>query len=632
MSTAKKEDENKSFLNSNYDESIVEVKQTREKWKSKTEFLLSVAGGSIGLGNVWRFPYLAFKNGGGAFLIPYIIFVICGGIPIFFYEVAVGQYLSEGGITSWMRLAPITAGIGYASGVIVFLLNIYYIVILAWAIFYLFQSLISPELPWANCGHPWNTVCCSDFVSNKNNSSSYNNTLMDFSNCSKIESPEQEYWQRRVLGLSKGLSDVGTIRWELALCLLIAWVVCYFCIWKGVKSSGKVVYFTATFPFLMLIVFVIRGVTLDGAMDGINFYLTPNMTKLSEAQVWVDAGTQVFFSYTICLGAMISLGSYNKFNNNCLKDCIMLSILNSGTSLISGFAVFSVLGFMSKQQGRKIQEVASSGPGLAFITYPKAITMMPGSQFWAVLFFIMILLLGLDSQFVDTEGFITSVTDLFPKLRKENNRKVFIGIICFLSYLFALSMVTNGGMYVFQLFDTYAASGFSLLWVAFFESVAITWIYGSERMMQNITRMIGYRPNNIVKYVLMVGTPLVTSTIFTFSLIKFEPPTYNDYTYDSTGAAVGWCLACSSMIVIPAFVCWKLITTPGTLKQRWNKLTTPSLHGDHQDYGDPLYCEKFSLVERVFNGKFTNNTKELSKCHEPSLDVPLYTKSVTKNS
>jgi len=638
--SADKKEENNSLLNNtstekNHDKSIIDVKQPREKWRSKTEFLLSVAGGSIGLGNVWRFPYLAFKNGGGAFLIPYIIFVICGGIPIFFYEVAIGQYLSEGGITSWMRLAPITGGIGYASSVIVALLNIYYIVILAWAIFYLFQSLTSPELPWASCGHVWNTICCSDFIPNKNESFNYNNTFLDISNCTKIESPEQQYWQRRVLGLSKGLSDVGSIRWELALCLLVAWVVCYFCIWKGVKSSGKVVYFTATFPFLMLIVFVIRGVTLDGAMDGIKFYLTPNMTKLSEAQVWVDAGTQVFFSYTICLGAMISLGSYNEFNNNCLKDCIMLSILNSTTSFISGFAVFSVLGFMSKQQGRKIQEVASSGPGLAFITYPKAITMMPGSQLWAVLFFVMILLLGLDSQFVDTEGFITSVTDLFPKLRKETNRKIFIGVTGFLSYLIALSMVTNGGMYVFQLFDNYAASGFCLLWVAFFESIAISFIYGSERMMQNITRMIGYRPNIIIKYVLMFGTPLVTSTIFIFSLLKFESPTYNEYTYDKTGTAVGWCLAFSSMVVIPTFICFKLFTTPGTLKQRWNKLTTPALNENHQDYCKLLHCKKYSLKKRVLNGNFIENAKgfELSsKSQEPSVEVPPYTKSALESS
>lgn len=594
----------------------VGTQPAREKWKSKTEFLLSVAGGFVGLGNVWRFPYLAFKNGGGAFLVPYLIFLIFGGIPIFFLEVSVGQYLSEGGITSWMRLAPVTAGIGYASMVIVALLNIYYIVILAWAIFYLTQSFTTQELPWAKCGHEWNTPCCSNFNnqdSNATNTSTTTTMLLPFENCTgKITSSEQEYWERRVLGLSSGLDEVGSIRWELALSLLVAWVICYFCIWKGVKSTGKVVYFTATFPFLMLIIFVIRGVTLDGAEDGIKFYLTPNMTKLSEAQVWIDAGTQIFFSFAICLGALISLGSYNLFDNNCYRDCILLSILNSGTSFISGFAVFSVLGFMSKQQGRDIQEVASSGPGLAFITYPKAITLMPGSQVWAVLFFIMILLLGLDSQFVETEGFITSIVDLFPKkLRKGYNREIFIALTCFLSYLIALTMVTNGGMYVFQLFDTYAASGVCLLWVAFFECVAISWIYGGERMWQNITRMIGFRPFPAIKWIWTFGTPLLTSATFLYSLIRFQPPTYNDYEYPWWGVLIGWCLALSSMLIIPAYLIYSLLITKGSLRKRWTTLTTPVLIRNHEDYGDELHSKKVSLTKRVFNGKFIQNDAEV---------------------
>lgn len=580
----------------------------REKWKSKTEFLLSVAGGFVGLGNVWRFPYLCYKNGGGAFLIPYGIFLLLGGIPIFFLEVALGQYLSEGGITSWMRLAPITAGIGYASMVIVALLNIYYIVILAWAIFYLIQSFTS-ELPWATCGNYWNTACCSDF---KNSSSSGNGTAasVNASLCTgEATSSELEYWENRVLGLSAGLHEPGQVRWELALCLLAAWVICYFCIWKGVKSTGKVVYFTATFPFLMLIVFVVRGVTLPGAMTGIKFYLTPNMTKLQEAEVWIDAGTQIFFSFAICLGALISLGSYNLYNNNCYRDCVLLSLLNSGTSFISGFAVFSVLGFMAEEQGRDISKVARSGPGLAFIAYPKAITLMPGATAWSILFFIMILLLGLDSQFVETEGFITSIVDLFPKkLRKGYNREIFIAITCGLSYLVALSMVTNGGMYVFQLFDTYAASGVCLLWVAFCECVAVSWIYGGERMWQNVTRMVGFRPIPIMKWIWTIGTPLLVTATFFYSMVKFKPPTYGEYVYPPWGVGIGWCLALSSMLVVPIYAVGKLLVTPGTLKERWDHLTTPVLARDHPDFGEHVHTQKTSIRARVFDGKFTNVT------------------------
>lgn len=288
----------------------------REKWASKLDFVLSVAGGFVGLGNVWRFPYLCYKNGGGAFLIPYFIFLFGGGLPVFFLEVALGQFTSQGGITCWEKLCPIFTGIGYASIVIVSLLNIYYIVILAWGLYYLFQCF-QPELPWARCNQPWNTNRCIEDTYRKNKSLWL---AANFSNFSNFTSPVTEFWEHNVLGITSGIEEMGSIKWDLALCLLLVWVICFFCIWKGVKSTGKVVYITATFPFVMLIVLLIRGVTLPGAAEGIKFYLYPDLNRLKDPEVWIDAGTQIFFSYAICLGAMTSLGSYNKYKYNCYRS------------------------------------------------------------------------------------------------------------------------------------------------------------------------------------------------------------------------------------------------------------------------------------------------------------------------
>uniref|UniRef100_A0A8C7QVV1 Transporter n=1 Tax=Oncorhynchus mykiss TaxID=8022 RepID=A0A8C7QVV1_ONCMY len=489
----------------------------REKWASKLDFILSVAGGFVGLGNVWRFPYLCYKNGGGAFLIPYTIFLFGGGLPVFFLEVALGQYTSEGGITCWEKLCPIFTGIGYASIVIVSLLNIYYIVILAWGLYYLFQCF-QPELPWAKCNQPWNTDRCVEDTVRKNK------TLMLAANITNFTSPNENNilsysfkivsrhssFRRNVLSISSGIDDIGPLKWDLALCLLAVWIVCFFCIWKGVKSTGKVVYITATFPFVMLIVLLVRGVTLPGASEGIKFYLYPNLTRLQDPEVWIDAGTQIFFSYAICLGAMTSLGSYNKYKYNCYRDCLLLGGLNSGTSFVSGFAIFSVLGFMAQEQGVDIADVAESGPGLAFIAYPKAVSMMPYPTFWAILFFIMLLLLGLDSQFVEVEGQITSLVDLYPAaLRTGYRREIFIAVMCCISYLLGLTMVTKGGMYVFQLFDYYAASGVCLLWVAFFECIAVAWVYGADNFYDAIEDMIGYRPNPWMKWSWTFITPVL---------------------------------------------------------------------------------------------------------------------------
>uniref|UniRef100_A0A8C2L2Y9 Transporter n=1 Tax=Cyprinus carpio TaxID=7962 RepID=A0A8C2L2Y9_CYPCA len=545
----------------------------REKWASKLDFVLSVAGGFVGLGNVWRFPYLCYKNGGGAFLIPYFIFLFGGGLPVFFLEVALGQFTSEGGITCWGKLCPIFTGIGYASIVIVSLLNIYYIVILAWGLYYLLQCF-QHELPWARCRHSWNTANCVEDTVRKNKSLWLSANVTSLTN---LTSPVTEFWERNVLSISSGIDEVGGLKWELALCLLAVWIICFFCIWKGVKSTGKVVYFTATFPFLMLIVLLVRGVTLPGAAEGIKFYLYPNLTRLKDPEVWIDAGTQIFFSYAICLGAMTSLGSYNKYKYNCYRDCMLLGCLNSGTSFVSGFAIFSVLGFMAQEQGVAIADVAESGPGLAFIAYPKAVTMMPLPTVWAILFFIMLLLLGLDSQFVEVEGQITSLVDLYPSLlRKGYRREIFIAVICVISYLLGLTMVTKGGMYVFQLFDYYAASGVCLLWVAFFECVAVAWVYGADNFYDAIEDMIGYRPNGWMKWSWMLITPVLCVGCFVFSLVKYKPLTYNKfYEYPDWSIGLGWALALASMICIPMMVVIKIIQSDGSLIERIKAVAAP---------------------------------------------------------
>ncbi|XP_036374086.1 sodium- and chloride-dependent GABA transporter 2-like [Megalops cyprinoides] len=531
----------------------------RGQWSNKLEFVLSVAGEIIGLGNVWRFPYLCYKNGGGAFFIPYLIFLFTCGIPVFFLETSLGQFTSEGGVTCWRKISPLFEGIGYATQVIVTLLNFYYIIVLAWAIYYLSFSF-SWELPWSSCNNTWNTESCVEF---QRGSDSVNYTYPQ-----NASSPVIEFWERRVLRISPGIEHMGMLHWDLAICLLIAWVMCYFCIWKGVKSTGKVVYFTATFPYVMLIVLLIRGVTLPGASKGIQFYLYPDLGRLADPQVWMDAGTQIFFSYAICLGCLTALGSYNKFNNNCY----------SGTSFVAGFAIFSILGFMSYEQNVPISEVAESGPGLAFIAYPRAVAMMPIPPLWACFFFLMIVVLGLDSQFVCVESLVTAVVDMYPSVfRRDNRRELFILAVAVVSYLMGLIMLTEGGMYIFQLFDYYAASGMCLLFVAIFETVCIAWVYGADRYYDNIEDMIGYRPGPLMKYCWLFFTPATCIGTFAFSLIKYTPLKYNnEYVYPWWGYVLGWFLALSSMICIPLWIVFKMCTTKGTLRERFHLLCKSS--------------------------------------------------------
>ncbi|KAG7494166.1 sodium-and chloride-dependent GABA transporter 2-like isoform X2 [Solea senegalensis] len=542
---------------------------SRGQWSSKIEFLLAVAGQIIGLGNVWRFPYLCYKNGGGVFFIPYILFFFTCGIPLFLLETSLGQYTKQGGITCWRKICPLFEGIGYGSQIVVLYSSIYYIIILAWAFFYLFSAFNS-ELPWASCRNYWNTETCMEFG---RDTGLHNVTVPE-----NATSPVREFWERRVLNITGSVDELGSIRWELALCLLLSWVICYFCVWKGVKSTGKVVYFTATFPYVMMVALLIRGVTLPGAIDGIKFYLYPDPSRLTDPQVWMDAGTQIFYSYAICIGCLTALGSYNRYDNNCYKDCVYLCLLNSGTSFVAGFAIFSALGFMAYEQNTHISKVAESGPGLAFIAYPRAVAMMPLPQLWAIFFFVMIILLGLDSEFVGLEALATAISDMNPGFfHVGHRRKLLLLAISVVSFFIGLVMVTEGGLYIFQLFDYYACSGMTLLLFAILQSVSIGWVYGADRFYDNIEDMIGYKPLPLIKYCLKYATPIVCLGTFIFSLIKYTPLKFNNtIEYPWWGYALGWWFTLSSTLMVPIWMLYKLSNTPGSLYQRISILCTPA--------------------------------------------------------
>ncbi|KAK5621338.1 Sodium- and chloride-dependent creatine transporter 1 [Crenichthys baileyi] len=524
--------------------------------------------------------------------------------------------MKAGSINVW-NIAPLFKGLGYASMVIVFFCNTYYIMVLAWGFYYLIKSF-SSTLPWSTCENEWNTPNCLEIFHHQDckNTTMANTTVgsgnLTCADLSDARSPIIEFWENKVLNISSGLDEPGQINWELMLCLMAVWVLVYFCVWKGVKSTGKIrlrsretasrhvcvmvcwkglysSHWQRFTPTLVLIILLVRGVTLPGAYDGIMYYIKPDWSKLEEAQVWIDAGTQIFFSYAIGLGALTALGSYNRFNNDCYKDAFVLALINSGTSFFAGFVVFSILGFMAAEQGVDISQVAESGPGLAFIAYPKAVSLMPVAPLWAALFFFMLLLLGLDSQFVGVEGFVTGILDLFPgKYYHSYKREIAVAICCLLCFIIDLSMVTQGGMYVFQLFDYYSASGMTLLWQSFWECIVVAWVYGADRFMDDVARMIGYRPFPWMKWCWSFITPCVCMGIFLFHLVNYKQLSYNNtYVYPWWGEVIGWCLALSSMLCIPISLLYKLFRAKGTFKERWAHLTTPVWGPHHLEYMAP---------------------------------------------
>nr|XP_046243354.1 sodium- and chloride-dependent GABA transporter ine [Scatophagus argus] len=548
-------------------EKIEDAEAQRPTWSGRMEFILATVGYAVGLGNVWRFPYLCYSSGGGAFMIPYLIMVMLCGFPLLFMEFAIGQYTRLGPVHAFTKICPLLKGVGLATVVISFVFSTYYNVLMSWALYYLFNSF-GATLPWISCNNTWNAVGnCSSGFTGKNNT--------------KLQSASQQFFDYRLLEKTNGIEEAGGLRWELFGCLLAAWVIVYLCIFKGVKSTGKVVYFTAVFPYFILFALLINNVQLPGAKNGILYFLTPVWSKLFEVKVWVNAAAQVFNSIGIAFGSMISMASYNKFNNNVLRDAFIVSFTNSFTSILAGFVIFSAIGYMSHIHNLPVDNIATDGPGLVFVVYPEVLSTMPVFQLWAPLFFFMLLCLGLDSQFATVEVAITFIKDEFgPEIFHFLKRQELLTlIVCLICFILGIPHITQGGIYVFQLMDHYAAV-VSLMFLAFFEVIAVCWIFGVSRISSMITRMQGKKPNIYFRLCWLLLCPMLVLCILISSIAQYTPARYGKYTYPVWAEWVGWGISLVSIVWIPIGAIQEIYNNKGSFLQRLIKAMTPTIDLD----------------------------------------------------
>jgi len=601
---------------------LEDEKVERGTWSGKMEFLLSCLGYAVGLGNVWRFPYLCFKNGGGSFLIPYFIMLAVIGIPAFLMELQIGQYSAMGPVTVYSNISPLFKGLGFANIFSQCFIGVYYNIIIAWTIYYLFASFTA-DLPWQHCYNDYNDQNCFSFSEYKKcEALRLNRTLVGIENniiyldrscidepvvlesirtnkqfyygseivlgdnpelkvkciytnttfCDTSEdaassitklfdipvkmrkSSSGQYLRRSVLNEADSIEphNFTSISGGLFLSLLAAWIIVFLCCLKGIKSTGKVVYFTAIFPYVVLLILLVRAVTLDGASQGIYFYLVPEWSKLAEIRVWEAAAVQIFFSLSIGGGGLITLSSYNKFHNNLLRDTIIVCVGNCMTSFVAGFAIFSVLGFMASELGVDVQDVAKGGTGLAFEAYPDLVTRLPLPTLWAILFFLMLFTLGLDTMFAIVETVLTGILDFCPKLRPR--KTLVVAGVCLAGFCFGLPFCCPGGSFLLDLVDYYAAS-WPFLFIALLEFIIVVHTYGFSNYIDDLFEMtrsrLVYKLKKFMSIFYIFLSPTVILFILLASWYSFQPLKKGDYIYPDWANAVGWVIALTSILSVP---------------------------------------------------------------------------------
>jgi len=567
-----------------------EEEEERGQWSNPCDFFISCLGYAVGLGNIWRFPFLCFKHGGGSFLLPYFLMLIFAGLPVFLLEIGLGQYAGVGPIKTFGRLVPLARGLGFAVVTVGLFLAFFYNVVVSWSVWYLAASF-SATLPWERCGHRFNTPSCFSLPDSSscvaqglifwNNSctslagvcasqhleAASNTTCANSSGATvsleviwravlgEKTSPSAEYYARHVLGnMGNNWGNFGYPRWQNMACLATAWLLVALCLIKGVKTSGKVVYFTSLFPYCVLLVLAVRGLTLPGALQGISYYLSTDWRKLSNPKVWVDAAEQVIFSLGPACGCVITLSSYNRFERNCHKDAVLIALSNSVTSVFSGLVVFSILGFMAHTNGLTVEGmVEASGPGLAFIVYPEVVTLLPAPQVWSALFFLMLITLALGSIFGAFETVITALSDQWPTLRPHKPKVVVATSLSML--VLGLPFTCHGGIHMFNLFNESAPS-WNLLLFALLEVLLVSWVYGVDRFLDNFAEMgmtMGPVVRQYWRFSWRFSTPCILFALLIISWSEFGHIGYQGQPYPMWVQVLGYLITGCTVVALPIF-------------------------------------------------------------------------------
>lgn len=330
----------------------------REQWSGQTGFILAAIGSAVGLGNIWRFPGVAYENGGGAFLVPYLVALLVIGIPVLFFDYAVGHRFRGSAPTVFRRLTRRAESLGWFQVGISIIIILYYTVIIAWALSFV----------WFSVRQTWGDDAAGFFTA-------------DFLQIA----PEP--------GI--GLDIVPGVLVPLVAVWVVVLVILALGVQKGLERSNVI------FLPLLVVLFaalVVRALFLDGAAEGLDALFTPDWSALLHPGVWVAAVAQIFFSLSIAFGIMITYSSYLKRRSNLTSSGLVVAFANSSFEILAGIGVFATLGFMAHQQNIQVSELEGlAGPTLSFSTFPQIISAMPGGSVFGVLFFLSLTVAGLTS-------------------------------------------------------------------------------------------------------------------------------------------------------------------------------------------------------------------------------------------
>ncbi|KAF2903440.1 hypothetical protein ILUMI_02746 [Ignelater luminosus] len=535
----------------------------RERWESRLVYLIALVTYSISFSNIYHFPALVYHYGGMPFLIPYTVFTIILGYPLHFLESSLGQYSQSGPVRVW-DCAPIARGVGWSMFLLCLGVGYYYNMYAAYSVIY-FSRCFNRVLPWQDCDEPANPLSNYSCVPRM---------------CARIDqnhyTPAEHYFFDHVLQIRYSdnilSSGLGPMVWSEVLGFFLAWIFVYVAIIQGVRSIGKVVFFLVILPYFVLFMLLTAGFLLKGSSRGMYMLFDRNFDRLLDIQVWRSAAEQVFFELGICQGIPLAYGSYCRHLNPTHIDSAIVCLVNYFTSILCAVVIFNILGALSSEMGVPATDVINQGPGIVFITYPEALSRVPGSHFWCISFFLMLFSVAIGTQIAIMETVMTVVYDEFYNAKPF--RWLINLLICCCLFMLGIILCTSNGYFVVHLLDRMTGN-MPRLPIAVCMVGTIILIYGVTKYCEDMHFMLNYYPNMFIRLCfLIMPFLLVALTLPSWYLMRPLRVREQDYTMDAI--MVGWFTIWFILIwiVLGAFYWIAYCYYIGRLKDVWRSLNS----------------------------------------------------------
>lgn len=540
---------------------VASARQRRDTFNTRLVFLMAAIGSAVGLGNIWRFPYVAFENGGGAFLIPYLVALLTAGIPLLWFDLSMGHRFRGSTPLTFRRTSKYAEPIGWLKVGVNFFIAVYYAAIIAWAGLY----------TWKSIGKTWGEDA-------------------------------EAYFQDEFLKLDDSSAWTGDFVIPVLLVMAAVWVVCIFTLARGINEGiGRITMFFVPVLIVLFIVMVVRALFLDGSADGLNTFFTPDWSVLSDTSVWIAAYGQIFFSLSIGFGIMITYASYLKPRTNLTGTGMVTAFANSSFEVLAGIGVFATLGFMAAKSGSSVEESVKSGIGLAFTAFPTIINEMPAGPLFGVLFFGSLFLAGITSLISIMEVVISAVKDKL-NLTREVAAISIGGVMAVVS---CLLFSTTSGLITLDIMDKFT-NNLGIVICAVAAVLTIGWIQGRRNeMAQHLNAVSELRLGFVWQACVFAITPVVLLYFLFEEVRTLLSEGYEGYA-SGTIFAYGWLVL---IIIGLGAVVWSFVPFRGNL----------FLDGlPSSDYGVPPKGRPSGTPNPLANGAATAATSSTSSNNGPN--------------